>query len=298
MTETFEDVRAAVRSLCGRSSAEYWRQLDADTRLSRRVRQRPDRGRLPRRTGAARLTAAADSASGPPAASSRKFSAAGGNGAACHAQMYTMGTVLRHGSRRAEGRLSAAHRRRRVAACRRSASPNRPAAPTPAASAPPPSARAIAYVINGQKVWTSAGGQSDLLLLLARTTPRDQVAKPHRRDVGVPDRYPRGPRPRTDDPADPGDDQPPFERGVLRSAPCPGVEPGRRGGRRIPLHPRRDERRAHPDRRRVHRRRPLVHRQGAARTPPSASSSAARSVRIRASSSRSPAPMRRRRRRR
>ena len=63
--------------------------------------------------------------------------------------------------------------------CRRSASPSRPAAPTPAASAPPPRANGDAYVVNGQKVWTSRVEHSDLMLLLARTTPREQAARPH-----------------------------------------------------------------------------------------------------------------------
>ena len=50
------------------------------------------------------------------------------------------------------------------------------------------------YVVNGQKIWTSRAEHSDLMLLLARTTPREQVAQAHRRALGVPGRHARPPR--------------------------------------------------------------------------------------------------------
>ena len=94
-----------------------------------------------------------------------------------------------------------------------------------------------------------------------------------------------GPRP--DHPADPRDDEPRHHRGVLRQPGDPRRQPDRRGGQGLPLHPRRHERRAHPDRGGMHRRRRLVHREGAAYAS-ERGSSAARSARTRASSSRSP----------
>ena len=92
------------------------------------------------------------------------------------------------------------------------------------------------------------------MLLLARTTPREQVAKHDRRPVGVPRRYAAALRPRPDDQADPHDDEPRDDRAVLRRSARAGRQPGRRGGQGLPLHPRRHERRAHPDRGGVHRR--------------------------------------------
>ena len=77
-----------------------------------------------------------------------------------------------------------------------------------------------------------------------------------------------------------------------------GREPDRRGGARLSLHPRRHERRAHPDRGRMHRRRALLHRAGERLRQGRARCSAGRSARTRASSSRSRAPMSRSRRRR
>ena len=147
-------------------------------------------------------------------------------------------------------------------ACRRSASPSRPAAPTP------PALRTFArsdgdhYIVNGQKVWTSRAEHSDLMLLLARTTPRERGEVAHRRAVHLHRRHARGARQGPDDPADPHHDEPQLLRGVLRQHGGAGREPGRRGRPRLPLHPRRHERRAPADRRRMHRRRQMVHPQG------------------------------------
>ena len=117
---------------------------------------------------------------------------AGCNGAACHAQMYIMGTVLRHGSREqkerylpeiAAGRTAPAGLRRHRADQRHrhdGAQDDRAAA------------KATHYIVNGQKIWTSRAEHSDLMLLLARTTPRDQVEEAHRGAVGLPRRHARG----------------------------------------------------------------------------------------------------------
>jgi alkylation response protein AidB-like acyl-CoA dehydrogenase len=102
--------------------------------------------------------------------------AAGANGAACHAQMYTMGTVLRHGSdaqkkkylpgiARGELRLQAF-------------GVTEPTSGTDTLSLRTTATRdGDHYIVNGQKIWTSRAEHSDLMLLLVRTTPRDQVKK-------------------------------------------------------------------------------------------------------------------------
>ena len=118
--------------------------------------------------------------------------ASGGNGAACHAQMYTMGTILRHGSaaqkknylpKIASGEL-------RLQAF---------GVTEPTSGTDTLSLRTTArregndhYVINGQKIWTSRAEHSDLMLLLARTEPQGEDQKAHRRAVGVPGRHAAG----------------------------------------------------------------------------------------------------------
>jgi alkylation response protein AidB-like acyl-CoA dehydrogenase len=103
--------------------------------------------------------------------------ASGGNGAACHAQMYTMGTILRHGSDAQKERylpLIASGELRLQAF----------GVTEPTSGTDTLSLRTVArresndhYVINGQKIWTSRAEHSDLMLLLARTTPKEQAKK-------------------------------------------------------------------------------------------------------------------------
>jgi acyl-CoA dehydrogenase len=100
--------------------------------------------------------------------------ASGGNGAACHAQMYTMGTLLRHGSAEQKARwlppIAAGELRLQAFGVTE-----------PTSGSDMLSLRTTAvregdhYVVNGQKIWTSRAEHSDLMLLLARTTPRDQA---------------------------------------------------------------------------------------------------------------------------
>ncbi|OYX01594.1 MAG: acyl-CoA dehydrogenase [Bosea sp. 32-68-6] len=100
----------------------------------------------------------------------------GCNGAACHAQMYVMGTVLRHGS---EAQKQAWLPRVASGELRLQAF----GVTEPTSGTDTTALRTTArregdhYVVNGQKIWTSRAAQSDLMLLLARTTPREQVAK-------------------------------------------------------------------------------------------------------------------------
>jgi acyl-CoA dehydrogenase len=177
MTETFEDVRASVRALCDRFPAAYWRQADAERRYPEAfVQALTEAGFLaaliPEQYGGSGLGI------GAAAAILEEIQKSGGNGAACHAQMYTMGTLLRHGTEAQKRRYlpqiaSGALRLQAFAV-------TEPTSGTDTSRIVTTAVRdAGDYVINGQKVWTSRAEHSDLMLLLARTTPRDRVAKPH-----------------------------------------------------------------------------------------------------------------------
>ena len=173
--EDFADIRQAVRGLCAGFPGAYWRELDRERRYPTDfVRALTEAGFLaaliPESYGGSGLPIAAA------AAILEEVQAAGCNGGACHAQMYTMGTVLRHGSEaqkrqwlppvaRGELRLQAF-------------GITEPTSGTDTLSiATHAERRGEVYVVNGQKVWTSRAEHSDLLLLLARTTPKDQVRR-------------------------------------------------------------------------------------------------------------------------
>src|SRR5690606_6885770 len=101
---------------------------------------------------------------------------AGGNGGACHAQMYIMGAILRHGSEEQKReylpRIASGELRLQAFGV------TEPTSGTDTTSLRTTARReGDDYIINGQKIWTSRAEHSDLMLLLARTTPRDQVAK-------------------------------------------------------------------------------------------------------------------------
>ena len=169
------DIRDAVARLCAGFPGEYWRKLDRDMAYPTEfVAALTESGFLsaliPDKYGGAGLTLSAA------AVIMEEIQRQGCNGAACHAQMYVMGTVLRHGSevqkqawlpRIASGEL-------RLQAF---------GVTEPTSGTDTTSLRTTArregdhYIVNGQKIWTSRAAQSDLMLLLARTTPRDQVAK-------------------------------------------------------------------------------------------------------------------------
>jgi alkylation response protein AidB-like acyl-CoA dehydrogenase len=177
MTETFEDVRASVRALCARFPSAYWRQVDADRQYPEAfVQALTEAGFLaaliPEAYGGSGLGVTAA------AAILEEIHKSGGNGAACHAQMYTMGTVLRHGSEAQKNRFLP-----RIAAGTLRLQAFGVTEPTSGSDTSRILTTATrdgdGYVINGQKVWTSRAEHSDLMLLLARTRPRDQVAKPH-----------------------------------------------------------------------------------------------------------------------
>ncbi len=171
------EIREEVRKLCARFPGEYWRKLDAErgyptefvTALteagySRRPhprgiwRLRPAAARCRRRSSRRSTPAAASAASATPR---------------CTSWARSCGTARPSRSSATSPPSPAAN-----SACRPSASPNPPAARTPpACKHHAPSAQGDNYVVNGQKVWTSRALHSDLMLLLARTTPRDQVKR-------------------------------------------------------------------------------------------------------------------------
>src|SRR5271166_1068458 len=172
-TDPHAEIRAEVAKLCARFPGEYWRRLDRDRIYPTEfVRALTEAGYLaaliPEEYGGAGLPLSAA------AAILETIHAEGCNGAACHAQMYIMGTILRHGSlaqktaylpKIATGEL-------RLQAF---------GVTEPTSGTDTTSLRTFArkegdtYIVNGQKVWTSRAEHSDLMLLLARTTPREQA---------------------------------------------------------------------------------------------------------------------------
>ncbi len=113
------DIRAAVAELCSRFPGEYWRGLEPDGYPEEFVAALTAGGWLsvliPSRVR--RRRPRLDEAS----VVLEEINASGGNAAACHAQMYTMGTILRHGSTEQKAALAAADRRAGRSGCRRSA---------------------------------------------------------------------------------------------------------------------------------------------------------------------------------
>jgi acyl-CoA dehydrogenase len=174
--EEFADIRDGVRALCAKFPGEYWRALDRERAYPTEfVTALTKAGYLaaliPEEYGGSGLNLAAA------AAIMEEIHASGGNGAACHAQMYTMGTILRVGSDAQKERylpLIASGELRLQAF----------GVTEPTSGTDTLSLRTVArregndhYVINGQKIWTSRAEHSDLMLLLARTTPKEQAKK-------------------------------------------------------------------------------------------------------------------------
>src|SRR6187200_3090638 len=173
--DEFSDIRSSVRALCAKCPGEYWRGLDRERSYPTEfVAALTEAGYLaaliPEEYGGSGLNL------GAAAAIREEVHASGGNGAACHAQMYTMGTILRHGSDAQKQRylpLIASGELRLQAF-----GVTEPTSGTDTLSLRTTAVRDGGdYVVNGQKIWTSRAEHSDLMLLLARTTPREAVAK-------------------------------------------------------------------------------------------------------------------------
>jgi acyl-CoA dehydrogenase len=170
-TESYTDIREAVRKLCAGFPGAYWRDLDRDNAYpSEFVAALSEAGYLsvliPEEYGGAGLPLSAA------CAILEEVQRAGCNGGACHAQMYTMGTLLRHGSA-----AQKEHYLPRIASGElrlQSFGVTEPGSGTDTTRIRTTAVREDEhYVVNGQKVWISRTEHSDLMVLLVRTTPRD-----------------------------------------------------------------------------------------------------------------------------
>jgi acyl-CoA dehydrogenase len=174
LPDELREIRRAVRELCADFPGEYWRSLEPDRYPEDFVRALTDHGWLaaliPEKYGGAGLGLTAASVI------LEEVNASGGNAAACHAQMYTMGTVLRHGSeeqkRRYLPRIAAGELRLQAFGV------TEPTVGSDTTRIQTTAERVEGgYVVRGQKVFTSRALYSDLMLLLARTTPVEQVER-------------------------------------------------------------------------------------------------------------------------
>lgn len=170
--EELTEIRSAVRELCARYPGEYWRGLEPNTYPTAFVDELTRSGWLaaliPEEYGGAGLSLTAASVI------LEEINRSGGNSAACHAQMYVMGTILRFGTNEQKQRYlpKIASGELRLQAF---------GVTEPTAGSDTPSITTTAtkidggYRIRGQKIWTSRAQYSDLLLLLARTSALDEV---------------------------------------------------------------------------------------------------------------------------
>ena len=174
-TLSHPEIRAGITQLCADFDGRYWQECDREQAYPEAfVNALTEAGYLSALIPAAYGGLGLELSAG--AAILEEIHRSGGNAAACHAQMYTMGTVLRHGSDEqkqtylpeiAAGRL----RLQAFGVTEPGSGTDTGALRTTAVK------QGDSYVINGQKIWTSRAEYSDLMLLLARTTPREQTQK-------------------------------------------------------------------------------------------------------------------------
>ena len=168
-----DQMRTQVAALCARFPGEYWREKDRERAYPAEFVDALTEGGwlaclVPEQYGGSGLGV------GDAAAILEEIHASGCNGAAAHAQIYTMGTILRHGSEAQKSAylpdIAAGYRRLQAFGVTE---------PESGSDTLSLATRAVldgdAYVINGGKVWTSRAEHSDLMLLLARTTPKEEV---------------------------------------------------------------------------------------------------------------------------
>ena len=174
--DEYADIRNAVAKLCAQFPGEYWRKLDREMKYpSEFVDALTQAGYLsvliPEEYGGSGLKLSAA------AAILEEIQRAGCNGGGCHAQMYTMGTLLRHGSdeQKAKWLPKIASGELRLQAF---------GVTEPTSGTDTSSLKTFAkrdgkgdYIVNGQKIWTSRAEYSDLMILLARTTPKEDAKK-------------------------------------------------------------------------------------------------------------------------
>jgi acyl-CoA dehydrogenase len=173
--DDFRALREPVRRICERFPGPYWRELDERSEYPHAFVDALTEHEylavlIPEQYGGAGLPLRAA------AVILETIHACGCNAAACHAQMYTMGTVLRHGSEAQKSEYLP-----RIASGELRLQAFGVSEPATGSDTTQLKTRAVRdgddYVITGQKLWTSRALQSDLMLLLARTTPADEVAK-------------------------------------------------------------------------------------------------------------------------
>ena len=173
--EELDEIRRAVRAVCSEFPGEYWREKDRERDYPAEFVDAITRAGflaalIPEEFGGSGLKL--DAA----AVIMEEIQAAGCNGAAAHAQMYVMNTLLRYGNEEQKQTFlpAIATGELRLQAFGVS---------EPTSGTDTLSLRTFAkregdeYIVNGQKIWTSRAEHSDLMVLLARTTPRDEVAK-------------------------------------------------------------------------------------------------------------------------
>ena len=288
--ENYPELRQSVRQICENYPGSYWRELeDEQAYPTAFVEELTKAGFL------ASLIPEEYGGSGLPLRAAavilEEINASGCTASQGHAQMYIMGTLLRHGSDEQKQRYlpDIASGELRLQAF----GVTEPTTGSDTTKLKTARSRGNGdhYLVSGQKVWTSRARHSDLMLLLGAHHPARGGQAPHRGAVGVPGRSARQPRAGLRDPADRGDDQPQHQRGVLRQSEGAGREPDRRGGQgfRYILDGMNAERilvaqECIGDGR-------WLLEQGHRHTPRSGSCSTGRSGRTRACSSRWPAPM-------
>jgi acyl-CoA dehydrogenase len=175
MSNNYQDIRDSIQALCSTFPAEYHRQIDE-------VRGYPQdfvtaltqagwlAALIPEKYGGSGLGLAEASVI------MEEINRSGGNAAACHGQMYNMNTLLRHGSEEQKERYLPSIARGTLRL--QSMAVTEPSTGTDTTKLRTTAVRkGDKYVINGQKVWISRVLHSDLMILLARTTPLDQVEK-------------------------------------------------------------------------------------------------------------------------
>ena len=172
-----QDIRDAVAALCENFPGEYWRKKDRKNEYPTEfVKSLTESGFLavliPEEYGGSGLGISEASAI------LEEIHYQGGNAGACHAQMYTMGTLLRHGSEEQKKKYLP-----KIASGELRLQAFGVTEPTSGTDTSRIQTKAkldgANYIINGQKVWTSRAEHSDLMLLLARTAARDEGNKPH-----------------------------------------------------------------------------------------------------------------------
>ena len=175
-TENFPEIREAVRKLCAQFPGEYWRERDRERAYPKEfVAALTEAGFLsvliPETYGGSGLGLAAATAV------LEEVHRSGCNGGACHAQMYTMGTILKHGS---EAQKQAYLPKIASGELRLQAfGVTEPTAGTDTTRISTFARRdGDHYVVSGQKLWISRAEHSDLMVLLCRTTAREDAAKP------------------------------------------------------------------------------------------------------------------------